>query len=288
MSSSPRAAARTPLVLKLGGRELEEGPALARAIGFVVARRALGEPVIVVHGGGDAISRRADQLGLPTLKVRGQRVTSPEMMEVVLEVLAGRINARLTAAFGSAGVPALGLTTAAGPTLVVRPAGDPPGALGAVGQPEEVHRGFLDRILGEGYTPVLAPIGVDRSGTLYNVNADVAAGALAGAFRAPLMLLTDVPAVRDRGGRALPELDLEQARELLHGGVAIDGMVPKLEAAIDAVRRGAPSVWIGDASGLATAGASGAAGTRLLGRRGRPRPPTLPARSSAPSRRNER
>lgn len=253
-----------PCVLKVGGQELRPGPALEQLVALVGARSAAHRPTVLVHGGGEEVTDRAEALGLRSTRQRGQRITSQPMLEVVLEVLGGRINSRLVAAFGREGIPAQGLTGASERMLLVAPAGSPPGSLGFVGEPRRVNPVPLDRLMADGVLPVVAPIGVDRAGQLYNVNADRAAAAIAGALSAELWLVTDVPAVRDAGGRSIEILTPKGARSLLSTGVARDGMVPKLEAAAAALRSGSPRVWIGALPDVGADGPAPATGTWYL------------------------
>lgn len=259
--------ATVPWVVKFGGRELSPGPELSRLAAVLASAVAAGVPTVVVHGGGDEISARAEALGLPVERIGGQRVTDPPMLEVVIEVLAGRVNTRLVAALATAGVPALGLTGMSGHLLRVRPL---PG-LGFVGEPTKVRAALLRRLLSEGHTPVLAPIGAGPSGSPYNVNADLAAGAIAGAIRAHLSLVTDVPAVLDREGRPIAELASSRIPALLRDGTARDGMIPKLTAVAAALAAGAPTAWIGDLDGLRAPGGPRSPGTIVVGPEAEPR-----------------
>ncbi|MHB8351760.1 MAG: acetylglutamate kinase [Thermoplasmata archaeon] len=266
-----------PLVIKIGGREILPGPALDALCLRLGGYRADGRDLLLVHGGGEEITDRADALGLRTSRLRGQRITSAPMLEIVLEVLAGRINGRLTAALTRAGVPAAGLTGAADGLLRVRPAGDPPGALGFVGTPESVRPRLLHALRAAGFVPVLAPLGIDADGQLYNVNADLAAAAIAAALAGSLWLLTDVPGVRDGSGRVLPELTALQARRQIARGHATGGMIPKLEAAEEALRGGARSVWIGCPEALDRSGPRAGTGTWIRAARRKPSSVPLPA-----------
>ena len=264
-----------PWVLKVGGRELEPGPALERLVGLVRDAVRGGRSVVLVHGGGSEVSRRAAELGIVTEQRNGLRVTSTEMLDVVVEVLAGRINNRLVAALEEGGVPSIGLSGVSGRLLSVLPAGDPPESLGWVGDPAAVDTRWLRGALSDGFTPVVAPLGLDPSGHLRNVNADLAAGAIASALSADLLLLTDVPSVRGGDGRALTSLTPAEAQRLIGKSVAQGGMIPKLDAAVRSLNAGARSVWIGDLAGLAATGPLDGAGTRL----GR----ATPSRSSSPT-----
>ncbi len=268
-----------PLVLKVGGRETAPSGALPKVVDFVVRLQRTGRAVVVVHGGGEEVTARAAELGLATRKVDGQRVTDGALLEVVLEVLAGRINARLVHALSEAGVPSVGISGHSARLLPVTLAGDPPGSLGLVGEPTGARVRILRTLLSEGYTPVVAPIGTDQDGGLYNVNADLAAGAIAAGLGAEFLLITDVPHVRDASGAPVRSIGLPEVPEFLSSGAARDGMIPKVTAATRALAGGARSVWVGSIAGLGDAGPLDGAGTVFLPA-ARVRPiPLLPRKS---------
>lgn len=256
-----------PWVIKVGGDELLPGPALGQFVLWVAREVRRGQPIVIVHGGGDEVSARAAQLGLETEKREGQRVTPAEMLEVVAEVLAGRVNVRLTNALESAGVPAVGLTGVSGRMLPVRAAGSPPGSLGWVGEPEPARTRLLLKMFEGGLTPIVAPLGTDENGGVYNVNADAAAAAIAGALGAALYLVSDVPAVLDAKGHAVPELSAGEVQRMVREGIARDGMIPKLRAALRATESGAASAWIGSLASLGDDAAHPKGGTLVGGRR---------------------
>jgi acetylglutamate kinase len=266
-----------PIVLKVGGREIAPDGTLPSVVAFVLRAQRAGRDVVVVHGGGDEVTERAAELGLPTRKVDGQRVTDRAHLDVVIEVLAGRINARVVNALADAGVPSVGLSGHSGRLLPVRLAGTPPGSLGLVGEPTGARVRILRTLLSEGYTPVVAPIGTDHEGGLYNVNADLAAGAIAAALGADFLMITDVPHVRDADGSPVRSVPLADVPAFLASGAARDGMIPKVTAAVQALSGGAASAWIGTLEGLGDAGPAMGAGTRFLPS-ARPRAvPLLPA-----------
>jgi acetylglutamate kinase len=239
------------VVVKVGGQEIAQGEPIERLARWTAREVRGGARLVIVHGGGEEVTERAEALGLSTEKRQGQRVTSARMLDVVLEVLAGRVNTRLVAALQAAGVPAVGLAGTSGRILGVRPAGSPRGSLGFVGEPTVARVGLLRTLLDQGFTPVVAPVGIDAAGQVYNVNADLAASAIAGALRADLCLVTDVPGVLGASGQLVHKLSATEARRLIGSGVARGGMVPKLEAAAQALRAGSP-VWIGNLDGLPT------------------------------------
>ena len=271
-----------PWVIKVGGRELRPGPDLEKFTSVLRHEARAGRPLVVVHGGGDEVTDRANALGIPTQRRDGQRVTDEAMLEVVVEVLAGRVNTRLVSALAAGGVPAVGVSGVSDRLLTVRPAGDPPGSLGRVGEPTAVHARRLRGWLSEGLVPVVAPLGTDDRGGVYNVNADRAAGAIAAALGAELRIVTDVASVRDSAGRPIAVLSSAEARELVRAGAATEGMIPKLEAATASLEGGAAAVWIGDLEGLGPGRRPTSYGTRLVlapARRTPPRPAANPASS---------
>lgn len=243
-------------VVKLGGNELDR-PAWLEA-----CARALVpfDPVVVVHGGGHAVSTWSQRLGLPVERRGGLRVTTPEIAEVVELVLGGPVNRRVVAALRAAGVDAVGLSGVDGGLLTARPgAAD----LGHVGEIAQVRAALLESFLLAGLTPVIAPMAPeagDGAAPPRNVNADDAAAAIAGALRATeLLLVSDVPGVQV-DGLVQPVLDGGDVESLIDTGAAADGMATKLRAATEALRAGARAVRIGDL-GLLT---DPRAGTRIL------------------------
>jgi acetylglutamate kinase len=257
----------SPIVLKVGAEELAPGRPLAELTTAIARLVRGGRPVVVVHGGGDEVTARAEQLGIPTEKRDGLRVTSERMLGVVVEVLAGRVNLRLVNALTGAGVPAVGLSGVSASLLPVRAAGEPPGSLGWVGDPTMARVRLLHSLLDDGYTPVVAPVGADASGGIYNVNADLAAAAIASAMKGELLLLTDVEGVRDASGSPVASLAVSDLPAFRATGAARGGMLPKLDACSRAIRDGAPSAWIGHLPDLGATGPIPGTGTRFTARR---------------------
>jgi len=229
-------------VVKLGGNELDRPDWLA------VCARALVrlDPVVVVHGGGRAVSALSRRLGLPVEKRDGRRVTTPEVAEVVELVMAGPVNRQVVTALRAAGLDAVGLSGVDGGLLAAQPA---PGGLGHVGEIAGVRVALLESFLLAGLTPVIAPMAPDVSGAAgppLNVNADDAAAAIAAALgAAELLLVSDVPGV-EVDGAVRPALEAGDVQTLIELGVAADGMAAKLRAATAALRGGARAVRIGD------------------------------------------
>lgn len=242
-------------VVKVGGAVVVDA---ARRAQLASRLAAAGVPFVLVHGGGPMIDAWSERVGLPVEHRDGLRVTTPEGLEVAEMVLAGGVNTSLVSALLDAGVEAVGLSGVDGSMIVAELAAD--GRLGRVGRVREVRTEVLRALLATGRTPVVAPISRDGAGGgRLNVNADEAAVAVAAALDAcELLFITDVSAVHDGAG-ARPSLSAQEARRLVAGGVARDGMAVKLDAACDALAAGVRAVRIGPVGMLA----DGVAGTRV-------------------------
>jgi len=254
------------LLIKLGGTLLDTPDSrhrLAREIAAVAA-----EPlhrVVVVHGGGKQMTRYLAERGVESHFVNGLRVTTPEIIDAVLKVFAGSVNAELVSAFRAAGARPVGLTGLdAG--LVDAELLNP--ELGQVGKTVRSDARLLDVLTGNSYLPVVACVAGDARGAVYNVNADQMAVACALSFSAEsLVFLTDVEGVRDQSGAICPTLTCEQARMLIGNGIASGGMQAKLEAAMDALNKGVRQVLIAPgalAGAVRRLIAGQAIGTRLI------------------------
>lgn len=230
------------LLIKIGGTLLDT-PATRDSLARQIAAAAgLNHQIVVVHGGGKQITRFLDERGIPSRFVNGLRVTGPETMDAVVKVLAGTVNKQLVAALSEAGALPVGLCGLdAG--LVQAEAVSP--ELGAVGRVTGSNPALLHLLVKHGYLPVVACIGGNREGRLFNINADQMAAACARAFGADLLLfLTDVGGVLDAAGQTIARLSTAAARELVRSGVAHGGMQAKLEAASAALHGGVARVRI--------------------------------------------
>ena len=203
--------------------------------------------------------------GIASRFINGLRVTTPEVVDAMVKVFAGSVNAQLVSALRAAGALPVGLSgLSAG--LMDAEILDP--ELGQVGKPVRSNARLLELLTEAHYLPVVACIAGDQNGAIYNVNADQMAVACAASFRAEkLLFLTDVDGVRDKTGSVCEVLTAQQARDLIREGVATGGMQAKLEAAIEALQNGITEVRISPGAarhpirGL-IAGAS--TGTRIL------------------------
>ena len=228
------------IVIKYGGAAMADKTLKASFATDVTLLRFIGLRPVIVHGGGPQIGQMLKRLGKESRFVDGMRVTDTETMEVVEMVLGGQVNAEIVSLVGRSGGRAVGLTGKDSGLMRVRRLQGAGGEdLGCVGTPEHIDPRVLTTMTGNGLIPVIAPIGVDEEGRTHNVNADVAAGALAGALKAEkLMLLTDVEGVLDRDRKLLATLTVDDARAAIADGVVQGGMIPKLECCMQAVSQG--------------------------------------------------
>jgi acetylglutamate kinase len=227
-----------PLVVKLGGKALDDpgqSPWLWEAL--CVLHRSHRGGVVLVHGGGAAVDRQLERLGLVSERREGIRVTPQEHLNQIVGVLAGTLNKSLVGWIRRSGVAAVGLCLGDGDAVrtskTTRFAFDP----GRVGEVIGGEGRLLRTLLGAGFLPVLCSIGLDDAGEALNVNADeAAAGVAAVAGAAGLLLLTDVPGVLDASRRLLPELTAAEADALIAAGTIHGGMIPKVRGAVQAAQ----------------------------------------------------
>jgi len=237
-------------LLKIGGAELQRGEPI-ETLTAAVAPLAHERQLVIVHGGGGDIATLQQRLGLTPRFVEGLRVTDDESLWAAEMALSGTVNKRLVAHLVQARVRALGLSGVdAGllcATKLVHPAGD----LGHVGEIKYVNVNCLQDLLRLGFTPVVSPISLGCDGSIYNVNADHAALAVAVALKVrEMIMLTNVPGVM-LGGTVVTELRRADAEAQIASGAISGGMIPKVRSALEAVAAGVARVRITDLSGLA-------------------------------------
>jgi acetylglutamate kinase len=232
------------LVVKIGGAALDDASLVRHFAHVVVDLVHGGHRVLVVHGGGSALSRTLSALGRETRFVDGLRVTDAATRDVAVMVLAGAVNKRLVAAIGAAGAPALGLCGGDLRVLQARPKRAQED-LGFVGDVTAVDAGWLTRVWSLGAIPIVASVALGSDGEYYNVNADEVASACAVALQADaLAFLTDVPGVRDADGAVMASLDAAHIPALVQRATISGGMLPKLDACTRALHRGVARVHI--------------------------------------------
>lgn len=231
-------------VIKYGGAVMEDEKLKSSVAQDVTLLRKIGIDVIIVHGGGKEITSLASKLNIETKFVNGQRYTDEETRDVVQMVLAGSINKDIVRRINIHGGRAVGFSGIDAGFVTVKKYDKED--LGLVGEVIDVSTSFVKNLLRERYLPVIAPIGVDEKGTVYNVNADIAAGSIAGALEAAkLVYITDTEGVKSKDG-LISHLTKEDAEKFINDGTIIGGMIPKVESALAALEAGVQKVHIID------------------------------------------
>ena len=232
------------VVIKLGGHAMGSDEGMEMFARDVVLMQMVGVNPVIVHGGGPMINAMLDKLDIKSEFVNGKRVTDEATVEVVEMVLSGRVNKRIVQAINAQGGKAVGLS-GKDANLVVCDQTNPD--LGYVGTPNEIDPSILNNLFENNTIPVIAPLGAGRDGETFNINGDTMAGAIAGALKADrLLLLTDVPGVKNAKGDVVTELKADQIREMIADGTVAGGMIPKTETALDALNKGVRAVVILD------------------------------------------
>lgn len=238
------------VVVKYGGNVLtgaDEATALRLFAEDIVMMRSVGMRPIVVHGGGPQIAEMLKRLNLTSEFRNGLRVTDAATLEVARMVLVGKVNRDIVAAVNVHGSVAVGLSGEDANLLRVA-CRDP--ELGFVGDVTAVNTAVLQRLLDDEFVPVIATIGTDGHGQAYNVNADTAAGAIAGAIRAEkLVYLTNIEGLRrDLGDPStlISSIDTTELQVMLDDGRLTEGMIPKIESCIHAIEHGVAKAHILD------------------------------------------
>lgn len=236
------------VVIKLGGAALQDDQLIQDICEDLIAIRAVGVSVVIVHGGGPAINQELTARGIKWEFINGLRVTTPEMMEVIETTLCGKVNRRIVRALSRHGIKAVGFSGIDARTLMCKPAD---ARLGRVGVIDKVNPSLIEKVLsmqneaGVKPIPVIAPVALGRDGQSYNVNADWAASRIASSLGVTKMLfLTDQEGILDPTGKLIPELDAAELENLIETGVVKDGMLAKTQTILDALKNKVTDVHI--------------------------------------------
>jgi acetylglutamate kinase len=237
-------------VIKYGGAAMVD-PELKRSFcQEVVLLQSAGLRPVIVHGGGPEITKTLEKMGRKSEFADGQRITGLEEVRVVEMVLTGKINTEIVGLLNTLGGNAIGLSGKDGRLLMATKLQPAPGKpdLGFVGEIESVNSELLDMFLDRGYIPVISPVGFGADGASYNINADVAAGEIAGACRAErLIFLTDVAGILDQQGNLISSLGAADLEAMLgKAGIVKGGMHVKAQAILTALADGVKAVHIVD------------------------------------------
>lgn len=243
-------------VIKYGGSIMENDSLKKKFIEDIALLKLVGINIVIVHGGGKRINAMLDRSNLDIRFEKGQRVTDENVMQIVEMVLSGDVNKDLSACLASLNIKAIGISGRDGGLLkaekkIGRNPDGTPLDLGMVGNVKAVNSEFLQELIADGFVPVISPVASGfHPGEVFNVNADYAAGAIAGALKAEkLFLLSDIRGLyRDVSdeGSFISAIDVESVRQMIRDGEIAGGMIPKMECCMYALKQGAEQVAIID------------------------------------------
>ncbi len=246
---------RQTIVIKYGGHAMQDAKLKQGFALNIVLLKYIGVNPVIVHGGGPQIGQLLGRLGIGSTFREGLRITDQATMDVVEMVLAGRVNKEIVNCINLNGGRAVGLSGKDGGLIqarqmemVISKQDTPPEIidLGKVGEVQQIRTRLIESLAGDGFIPVIAPVGVDEQGETYNINADSVAGAVAEALGAKrLILLTDVPGVLV-DEKLVSSLTRKEAVALIESGKASGGMIPKLKCCLEAVAAGIQKAHIID------------------------------------------
>lgn len=229
------------VVVKYGGNAMKSEELKQAVMSDIVLLSLVGIKVVLVHGGGPEISEMLKKVGKESRFVNGLRYTDAETAEIVQMVLAGKVNKSLVALLKKHGGRAIGLCgmDAGMFTCKKHETGED---IGFVGDIVDIDTKLIEDSLDNGYIPVIATVGCDEEGNVYNINADTAAASIAAALRAEnVILMTDIRGLlrdKDDESTLMPEVSVSEVPYLISQGIISGGMIPKIECCVEAVRRG--------------------------------------------------
>ena len=235
------------IVVKYGGNAMINEELKNAVMGDLVLLNTIGIKVVLVHGGGPEISNMLEKIGKKSEFVNGLRVTDSETADIVLQILAGKINKTLVNHLQNSGGKAVGLSGVDG-HIIEAEVKDP--ALGFVGEITDINIEPVYDLLEKGYIPVISTVGCDKEGNVYNINADTAAARIASALGAEsLFLMTDIAGLlrdKDDESTIIESVCVSEAPQLMREGIISGGMIPKIECCVEAIRQGVGKAFILD------------------------------------------
>ena len=237
------------IVVKYGGNAMINEELKETVMNDLVLLSTIGIHVVLVHGGGPEISGMLKKIGKESRFVGGMRYTDAETMDIVQQVLAGKVNKDLVQLLENTGGKAVGLCGLDGSMLKADklPAAED---LGFVGEIREVNTKIVEDVIASGYTPVISTVAAGYHGEVYNINADVAAARIAAELGArKLILMTDIVGLlrdKDDENTLIPVVNVSDVPKLKRDGIISGGMIPKIDCCVEAVRRGVERAHIID------------------------------------------
>jgi acetylglutamate kinase len=260
-----RAFSDKTIVIKYGGNAMTEESLKHKFAQDIVLMKYVGINPVIVHGGGPQIDEMLNRLGIEAKFKQGVRVTDEKTMEIVEMVLAGKINMEIVDLLNRHGGRAVGVSGKDGGFITAKPLtvtawietlgmdrepdddSSEDDTFGYVGDIQSINPRLIEKLQQDNFIPVIAPIGTDREGNTYNINADLVAGAVAASLKAEkLLMLTDVKGIRNAQGRHISTLSRKDMQRLVKKGVIREGMLPKVHACLEALDGGVQKAHIID------------------------------------------
>ena len=233
------------IVLKYGGQVMASLKLSKAFAEDAAVCNKIGVNTVVVHGGGPQIQKRLNQNKIESKFIDGLRVTDNNIIGVVEDVLLNEINPDLVKSIEKFGVNSVPVNAKNSDIIKVK--GSKNSSLGFVADPDQINEKIINELLANKKIPVIAPIGIDKTEQVYNINADTVAGKISEKIKADrLLLMTDVPGVNDKFGKLIEKLTISEANNLISSGVITGGMIPKINTCLDAVNNGVTGVVIVD------------------------------------------
>ncbi len=237
------------IVIKYGGNAMSDETLKEGFARDVVLMKLVGMQPVVIHGGGPQIGETLNKLGKKSTFIEGMRVTDSETMDIVETVLGGVVNKEIVNLINHFGGNAIGLCGREGGLIEAKkmivekddPEFDVPEIidLGHVGDVHNIDKSVIEEIIKDDSIPVIAPVGTDKSGQSYNINADLVAGKVAEILEAEkLIMLTNTKGLLDENGKVLTGVSVEEVDKLISDGIIHGGMLPKIRSALNAVHGG--------------------------------------------------
>lgn len=235
------------VVVKYGGNAMIDEQLKQQVMEDIVLLWLIGVKVVLVHGGGPEISDIMNKLGKTAQFIDGLRVTDKETIDIVQMVLAGKVNKTLVNLIEMKGGKAMGISGMDGMLIEAKIKDE---RLGYVGDITKIHIKPVIDLLEKNYIPVISTVGCDRNGNTYNINGDTAAAYIAGALKAErLIMMTNIAGIlkdKDDPSTLITEITCDEAQKLASEGVVSDGMIPKVECCVEAIKEGTKNVIIMD------------------------------------------
>ncbi|MBU0462132.1 MAG: acetylglutamate kinase [Proteobacteria bacterium] len=243
------------IVVKYGGHAMVDENLKMDFANDITLLKYIGVNPVVVHGGGPQINKVLDSMGITSKFIRGMRYTDDETMDVVEMVLGGKVNKDIVARINRQGGKAVGLTGKDGMLITAEKMtiyhkvdeNKPPEIIdpGMVGNVSNINPDIIHTLTGNGFIPVIAPVGLGENGETYNINADIVASKIAAALNAErLILVTDVDGVLDMDKKLISSVDAATIMDMISAGQIKGGMIPKVECALDALTNGVKKAHI--------------------------------------------